>query len=374
MVCTKKKAIIKILAVVLIVVIISLVIMYVIPIPLNFKLNEIASVKSNVVYVNNNEEIPYLYKADSNENFTGEDFKIISFTDTHIDSLLKNRKKNMKTLEMIKRNIEEERPDLVIFTGDIITGIFTRNRATMFAEMMEKLEVHWAPVLGNHDSEHFTSISREELVTLWAGYDYCLIQKGDTEGYGNYIVNIKTSENTVSQSLIFMDSGSYMSKADIKKFNLSKKQTQYDYIKPAQIKWYRDNLNDLKLTYGNDLQSMLFMHIPLPEYINAFEEGEVVYGDRREAVCASRHNSGMFDAVLELASTQAIFAGHDHVNDYEAIYQGVHFIYVQASGYATYDMVSKFNVAEEDRMQGCTIINIYQDSSFSIERRLNTRF
>ena len=342
------------------------------PIPLQFRVKEVLSQSTNVVYVDNGEEFPFLYKADSEGGYSGENLKILTFTDTHLETKLTSYSKNTLTIEMLKKNIETEKPDLIVFTGDIVTGIFTTNRLKGLADMLEAYGVYWAPVFGNHDGEFATSRSREEICEIWGEYEHCLLKKGDVDGYGNYIINIKTSATTVSQSLVFMDSGSYMSKSDKEKYGVS--GTSYDYIKQSQIDWYKQSMSTIKARYG-DTKSMLFIHIPLVEYEDAYEDGELLYGEKKEPICASEYNSGMFDAILEAGSTQAIFCGHDHVNDYDCLYQGVHFVYLQKSGYASYDLYTKKMVVSESlRRQGTNVITILSDGSFTNEPKLNTRF
>lgn len=362
-----------ILAVILIAFLIVLV-LKVIPFPLDFGLDEIEPLKNNVVYVEEEGSFPYLYKQDGQGGFSDEEFKIAVFTDLHLTSYLTDLKDNNKTIEMLKKNIEKEQPDLVIFTGDIVTSAFTRLRAKKLAELMEKYKVYWAIVFGNHESENFTGPSREKLASFYESYEYCLFQSGDTDGVGNYIINIKTSQNVVSKSLIFMDSWDYMCKEDIKKFNLDKSKKQYDYIKESQIEWYNSSISALKQKYGDSTESMLFIHIPLPEYKNAYEDGEIIYGKQREKVCSSNHNSGMFTAIKQNNHTKVIFTGHDHINDYCALYEGVYFTYTQPSGYAAYDVKDRKSTKNEDRIQGCSIVTIKSDGQFDIEQKLNSRF
>lgn len=351
----------------------TLVTIMVIPFPLNFRLDEVTAQTNDVVYVDNGTETPFVYKSNGNGGYSGADFKILGFTDLHLDPALTDRKANNRTINMIKRNIDSEKPDLIVLGGDIITGAYNKTRAKGVADLLEKYGIYWAPVFGNHDTEKPSGYSRAELTELWSGYTHCLLKKGSVEGFGNYMVNIKTSENDVSQTLVFMDSGEYLTEEEINSNGLDKKKTQYDYIQPDQVQWYKDSLAAIAETYG-DTKSLLFCHIPVPEYKNAYEEGEVIFGKMNEEVACSKINGGMFDAIKEVGSTQALFAGHDHINDFIAIYQEIYFVYLQPSGYSTYDIVRKKLGTAKDRIQGCTIVTVSADQSFSIEKKLNTRF
>ena len=369
-----KKIIFTITSIILILSLLCLLFIFVYPYPLNFGIKDTKAIENNVVYVDNGEEIPYLYKRDANGEFSNEDFQIMTLTDLHLDSRFTRKDRNQKTIDMMKKNIETEKPDMIIMTGDIITSSFTKSRVKKLAEMMEKYQIYWAIVYGNHDTEDRTAMSREDLTDMLSEYKYCLVKNGDVSGSGNYIINIKTAENKVSQSLIFIDSGDYMSKEDIKKYDLDKKETLYDYIKPDQIEWYKNSCTTIKNVYGENTKSMLFFHIALPEYADAYENGTLLYGDMREDPGCSKHNSGMYDAIKEMNCTHAMFVGHDHVNDFDILYENIHFVYCQPSGYSSYDMVTKFDTDENSRIQGVTLINIKENGTFSLQQKFNTRF
>ena len=67
---------------------------------------------------------------------------------------------NDKTFDRIYKQIRDNKPDLVIFTGDCIQSKFQQIDAIQFAEWMEKIGVYWAYVFGNHEAraekEYFT--------------------------------------------------------------------------------------------------------------------------------------------------------------------------------------------------------------------------
>jgi hypothetical protein len=81
----------------------------------------------------------------------------------------------------------------------------------------------------------------------------------------------------------------------------------------------------------------------------------------------------MFDALLEKGG-QAVFCGHDHVNDWCAIYKGVHLCYNLPGGYAVYNMGTKFGKPETEWIEGVTLTTIHNDGSFDIRHRYNKIF
>lgn len=328
-----------------------------------------------------NDEFTTLAKVDNEGNPTDDVFKIIGFTDTHLDTY---RKYGTITLEMMIRNIVRERPDLVIFDGDTITSSFNGRRAKQLANIMTELGVYWTAVLGNHEGDNVWSVSRKKMLQIYKKSPFCLVDTktkytsdGDeVYGYGNQVINILNKDNKIRQSLYLLDSGAWMSKEDLIKYSSelgTKNGSDYDYIKPSQIKWYKDNVSKINTINGGGVKSIMFGHIPLPEFSDAYdslvgedntpsygvknEQGDSIrFGLRREAVCSSNHNSGMFDAIIEQSSTQAYVAGHDHINNFIIDYKGVKLGYCESSGYSSYNVVTRG--LEKDLIQGYSIFNI----------------
>ena len=79
----------------------------------------------------------------------------------------------------------------------------------------------------------------------------------------------------------------------------------------------------------------------------------------------------VYDALKEKGSCQAVYYGHDHVNDYGAMYDGILLSYMQPSGYAAYNMSSKFDAPENEWIQGCTVLNIKANGTYTAERIFN---
>lgn len=345
-----------------------------VPVKIDVDISSIQTVGSRVEVKKAEGDQPVsIYIPDEEGNISSTPFKILSFTDTHFDTY---RKKGYFTMKFFIENIQTEKPDLVVIVGDLITSSTNRARAIQVCEVMEKLGVYWIAVLGNHEGDNGRSISRAEFAELYSSYPHCLVES-DTKftadgeqvwGNGNTQINILTTGGAVSQSLFFIDSGNRISKEDAEKFNLSK--DDYDYVKPSQVSWYKERTAML----DEGVKSMVFLHIPLREYADAYEaapknvdgtlnigtEGEdgtvTSFGEKREGVACSKHNGGLFDAILESGSTQAVVAGHDHVNDFRIRYKGVWLCYNRSSGYSSYNAYTK--ELSTKLMQGASIYTI----------------
>lgn len=78
---------------------------------------------------------------------------------------------------------------------------------------MEKLQVYWTVVFGNHDTEIYSYYNREKISEFYSSeeYPHCLFQTGpeDVDGYGNQVFNIMNEENEIVRSFILFDSHAY---------------------------------------------------------------------------------------------------------------------------------------------------------------------
>lgn len=344
---------------------------------------DIPHIGTNVKIIKENKTSTYIAKFNSDGTYDTSNFKILTFTDLHMDE---DYDLNNKTLKLMIDNIREEKPDLVIFTGDVILAKFQQIDAIQFGQMMERLGIYWAYAFGNHEARAEKEYFKYLIFKSLTDFPHCLSKFGDPElfGYGNFIINIMNSPTELRQSLVLFDSGRDICEPH-KTNDGVPFENGYDYIKPGQIKWFKDEITTLKKEYGK-VDSMLYMHIPIPEYEHVFrknEEGkyvptgeaEILYGVQYESIGCSPYNSHLFDAMKEMGS-QAIFAGHDHVNDWAAKYDGIWLVYSQGGGYNCYgiDNYNGYRVEEKDWLQGCTLTTILEDGSITLEQRKNSRF
>lgn len=297
-----------------------------------------------------------------------DDFRVLMFTDTHLNG----KKEDKTTVSYIVKNITEQNPDLVIFGGDNVSSGFNKKRNTEFAELMEKLGVYWATVMGNHEGKGILAVSKEENARIFSSYDHCLMLKGqdDIDGIGNYSVTVLNADDTVKEVFFFMDSGNYMSDELKEKYGITDTDDVYDGVKESQVEWYKEKHDAIEDKYGK-FKSVTVVHIPPYQTEEGFEGSELLYGEKREGICESGFDSGIFDAMKEKGSAQAVFFGHDHVNDFGYAYEGITLSYIQPSGYGVYNMASKFDAPENEWIQGCTLLTIANDGTFTTENIFN---
>lgn len=260
-------------------------------------------------------------------------FKIVQFTDIHWKS---DSPEGMeKGLKLMARVLDEEKPDLAVFTGDTVTSAPTRKGWEAVLKPLIDRNISWAAVLGNHDDEN--DLNREEIIAILQKMPGSLVRPGpkDIGGCGNYVLEIKASAtDNHAAALYFIDSNAYPSRDDV---------GTYDWIKFPQINWYREqSAFHNRANGGRPLRSLMFFHIPLPEYQNVGTSKDVKYiGSKLEKVCCPSINSGMFAAILESRDVMGVFVGHDHDNDYAGCLHGICLAYGRATGYDDYGQLPR---------------------------------
>lgn len=256
-------------------------------------------------------------------NEKGE-FKIMQFTDMHYS---KGNPKSDTTLILIPKMLDEEKPDLVIFTGDIVTGqVDGWDDITKFA--IDR-KIPFAITLGNHDHEN--GVTREEVAEKVISYPYNVNTINNIGGRVlNDAIPVYNHEKDLNVgALIYcFDSGAYSTIDGV---------SGYGWITTEQIEWYKKQ--SLRYTIKNNfepLPALAYFHIPLPEYRTAFDnEKNIRYGVREEDECPSELNSGMFLAMREMKDVMGTFVGHDHVNDYIVKYHDIALAYGHFSGWTS---------------------------------------
>lgn len=330
---------------------------------LSYDIDSIEKVGTVVEVVGESEDSVTIKKNDDS------DFKVLMFTDTHLNG---KEDTDYTAVSYLVENISKEKPDLVIYGGDNVSSGFNMRRYVQFADLMENLGVYWVAVLGNHESEGIFTYSRKKIVDLFSSYDYCLIKNGrtDIDGYGNFTVNILNPDNSIKEVIYLMDSGNYMTKELKEKYGVEQKGQVYDGVKESQVQWYKEKHDALTEEFG-EFKSFTVIHIPPYECRSFGEDEEYLYGDKREGMCPAGFNSGIFDAMKEKGSAQAVYYGHDHMNDYGVMYDGILLSYIQSAGYSSYNMGNSRNAPESEWVQGYTKLEIKADGTYDAYQCFN---
>lgn len=342
-----------------------------------FKLN-MNRVKEYSAVVNHDAVKPVL---DENGEYvfeTDRELKILTLTDIHIGGGWISFNKDRKALNAVAAMVTAEKPDLVVLTGDLAypvpvqSGTFNnKTSAKLVISLMEQLQVPWTVTFGNHDTEAYSYFNRKKIGKLYAdeSLKYCLFSEGpeDVDGVGNHVIHVKNSDGMLVQELVFMDSHSYTD-GDI--FGIFWK---YDNIHNNQVDWYEKKILAAQENNPN-VKSLVFIHIPLVEYRDAYNEylenGEAdtenvryVSGymcEKDPFVYCGMGEDNLFEKMIELGSTQAVFCGHDHENNMVLNYKGIDLTYNNSVDYLAYVGISK-----RGDHRGCTVVTVNPDGTYT---------
>jgi len=109
----------------------------------------------------------------------------------------------------------------------------------------------------------------------------------------------------------------------------------YDWLTSGQVRWYSNlSAEYTRQDHGTPLPSVMFMHIPLPQFPSAWNSYSV--GNRLEESTVQGQDTGMFSAIKERHDVMGVFAGHDHLNDYVGSVDGVALGYGRKTGLSVY--------------------------------------
>lgn len=250
-------------------------------------------------------------------------FKIVQFSDCHYKW---GKKQSNKAVECIIDIVDREDPDLVIFTGDQVYADGVANALNALTQPLVERGIAFASIFGNHDVQF--DMTRPEMYDLMQNREYSVMPtRGDVDS-PDYVLPIYSSDGQALKELLYLMDTHDSTAASATGLG------RYDWLTAEQIDWYR-NLS-ANYTSGNDgtpIPSMLFIHIPLPEYSDAANaQRKSLIGNFREKVCCSGFNSGMFDAIKKMGDITAVFCGHDHDNDFITNWQDIILAYGRYSG------------------------------------------
>ncbi len=237
---------------------------------------------------------------------------------------------NVETRRTMETVIAAERPDLIVFAGDVTASARGNDPLASFRQAIAPAEergITWAAVFGNHDSEGAVARSRMHEEQLAHQHNVAEADPPDLSGAGNFSITLVDRSGSPAAELYFLDSGDYSALPSI---------GGYDWIRRDQIRWYTElSRARAEANGGISLPSLAFFHIPFPEYREVWEQ-QICEGHCYEGVSAPRINSGMFAAMAERGDIMGAFVGHDHANDYSGTLHGIRLCYGRSTRYVSY--------------------------------------
>ncbi len=307
--------------------------------------------------------------------------KILHITDTHLNI---NHSYNFDpTIWLVERACDEEKPDIVMLTGDIVLNCDnaedTKKMINALMNIFDSRNIPVAVTFGNHDSEQ-GAMTREALMAYYNTFPCSVsVDDGaDLSGCGTYNIPVLSSDGEkVKFNLWVFDSGDY------------DQDGRYSCVKPDQIEWYKKTSDKLKAeNNGEAVNSLVFQHIIVGEIYDAlkksdewksysykhlyneeeyymFDPDRVNYGTIRETPCPGYENFGQFDAMVEKGDVLAMFTGHDHTNAFGVKYKGIDIVNSLSTRY-----ISLFHSTQ----CGYRIIEVDENDTSTYETRVERIF
>ena len=260
-------------------------------------------------------------------------FKIMQITDTHFGLTSPGHEEtDEQTFEMIRALVDQNQPDLVFHTGDFINNDKAHPRMKPALDFMNNLGRPWSLVFGNHDHPkgHPGSVSLDEYYSKLENPVMGFHTSED--GQRNYCFRIDLCQGETVFASIFG-------------FNTGGGETP-KVVSEAQIEWFQSQLGS-DLTTGVSHPILVMQHIPMIEYRHMFEAGEAI-GRCGESVCFEEDRGEVFAVYRGSGRVQSVFCGHDHVNDFIGVHQGIRLAYGRATGWSSYG----------DWQRGCRMIEV----------------
>ena len=154
-------------------------------------------------------------------------FRIAQFTDVHLDLGTPYRRAQAeKTIAQMRYILDAEHPDLVVFTGDVVTGKPAAEAWHRVLEPVAERNLPFCVVLGNHDAEQ--DLTRAEIGRIVTSYAGTL----NTLGAGGELADVvlEIAGTTQPAALLYcLDSHDYSTIPSI---------DGYGWFTQEQVGWY----------------------------------------------------------------------------------------------------------------------------------------
>lgn len=226
------------------------------------------------------------------------EFKIVQFTDVHFKY---GNPASDIALKRINEVLDAERPDLVVFTGDVVYAKPAETAMRTVLACASSRKIPFVVTFGNHDNEQ--DKTRAELYDVVRSVPYNIQPDRGEADSPDYVLALQASDSNRDAALLYcMDSHSYSRLPDVK---------GYAWFTFDQVNWYRSqSAAYTERNGGKPLPALAFFHIPLPEYNQAAaDESAILIGTRMEKACAPLLNTGMFAAMKEAGDVMGLLWG-----------------------------------------------------------------
>ena len=267
---------------------------------------------------------------DSNGNF-----KVAIISDLRLNKVI-----DTTIIENMVKLVDQVKPTLVLFGGDIHDGSVTTEeelRVILNAinAPLEERKIYWCHTFGV-DSEgkggSSTGFTRAEQYAVYATYEYCVTPESAEGVYGdsNYVLPIKYADGSrVGFNLWCLDTNGYLNDYEegmedgVLLENLLAGKTNFDTVHFSQMLWYWNKSVEMQnRNGGKNIPGMMYMQVPVYQllYLRKNATATGMTGSMENLPSASERDSGIVWTCFERGDIKGIFCGYDSANDYAGKY------------------------------------------------------
>lgn len=254
-------------------------------------------------------------------------FRILQLTDIQFTKDL-----DKQSIEVMDKTIAKANPDLIVLTGDQISGeyLIWRKRKvsrilSQISEYFDSKKIPWTMCFGNHDGL-WKRNSKSFMLEFYKKSAYfvgdmqssekCLVCCDDKESVSNYFIPVLGSDDKPVYGILVFDCETVLT-------------SPYRCLDDNQIEFYR-HISQKYL----GLPIALFMHLPtnlmqdaydkkddkniVREFLGEIEKPEV--GKVYYATKGEEKNTIFLDNMSEFKNIKGIFVGHDHLSNFAVNY------------------------------------------------------
>ena len=286
-----------------------------------------------------------------------ENYKIMQLTDIHLVRVGMGGPED-RIFEMIRNLVEMEKPDMIVITGDTVYTDASNNCVSYFRTFMDQFQIPWCYVMGNHDDNDGPGYETLEPILYDTPYGLYRHGNADVTGFGNYMVGL-IDDARKPVWLLYM-----LATHDGRRY-------EHKFY-PDQIQWYRERRELFREVRGQYSPSLFFFHIPLVDYEDVWASGKAV-GVNLEGVAHLDEDTGFFAAIAEKGDAKGVFVGHDHMDDFAGMQDGVLLAYGRATTQETefIEGMPRSGYLHDGFQPGCRLIELHGDGSFRTWVRLH---
>ncbi len=260
------------------------------------------------------------------------EFKILQIADVQIANMKDDCKdltaaqrhwpcSGKNSTSFIQRLIHQDRPNIVVFTGDNVYGTESDQRSQ---QLLKKItasvvaaSIPFALVTGNHDVE-------QPWMSISAMHEFMRRDRAHQGGgallSGNGLIRFRSRDNKTRIDLWLLE---YMHRFCILCYN-GAGHGAYHAVTREQVDMFRHQTT-------SNVVSLAFSHVPIPEYHDVVKRR----GDFMEPISDGGY-SALYKTMLQKNVT-VLSVGHDHINNFcGRLQRGPYLCYGGGSGYTTY--------------------------------------